>query len=107
MSRYNKNQTAYNDLLMYKSTLDKRGVKRIEQYRTPQLKDFDLSGIDYVFHSWGVGDMFWKLSVDFYGSPKYWYVIARFNNKPTEASLKIGEEIKIPLDLSIALQVIV
>ena len=107
MSRYNKNLTAFNNLLMYKETLDKRGVKRIEQYRTPQLKDSDFDGVDYVFHVWRLGDSFWKLSVEFYGVPKYWYIIARFNNKPTEASLSIGDEIKIPIDLSIALQVIV
>ena len=107
MSRYNKNQTAFNDLLEYKKLLDKRGVDKIEQYKTIPLKDVDFSDVNYLTHEWGDGDMFWKLSVEYYGDPKYWYVIARFNNKPTEASLSIGDQIKIPLSLSVALQVVV
>lgn len=107
MSRYNKNQTAFNELLEYKNLLDKRGVKRIEQYRTTSLKDVDLSMVDYVTRVWGIGDAFWKLSVEFYGEPKYWYIIARFNNMPTEASVSVGDQIKIPISLSLALQVVV
>jgi len=107
MSRYNRNRTAINDLLEYKNVLEKRGVKRIEQFRTPTLKDVDFSEIEYINHVWDDGDMFWKLSVQYYGDAKYWYVIARFNNKPTEANVKIGEQVRIPISLSVALQVVV
>ena len=50
---------------------------------------------------------FWKISNDFYGSPEHWYIIARFNNTPTEAHVKIGDTIKIPISLAQALQVVV
>jgi len=107
MSRYNRNKVAFNDLIEYKELLDKRGVKRIEQYRTTPLKDMNIDGIECVIHTFGDGDSFWKLSTKFYGDPQYWYIIARFNNAPTEASVSIGDQIRIPISLSLALQVVV
>jgi hypothetical protein len=107
MSRYNRNKVAFNDLLEYKEMLDKRGVKSIEQYRTSALKDANFAGVECAIHVFGDGDSFWKLSNQYYGDPQYWYIIARFNNKPTEANVSIGDEIKIPISLSLALQVVV
>ena len=107
MSRYNKRDIAFNDLLMYKEVLEERGVKRLKQYRVQTLKNKNTGGIDYFNHIWRDGDQFWKLSNEFYGDPQYWYVIAKFNNAPTEAHLSVGDQIKIPIDLAIALQVVV
>jgi nucleoid-associated protein YgaU len=107
MSRYNRNKVAFNDLIEYKELLDKRGVKRIEQYRTSALKNLNIEGIESVIHTFGSGDSFWKLANQYYGDPKYWYIIARFNNAPTEASISIGDQIRIPISLSLALQVVV
>ena len=39
MSRYNKRDIAFNDLLMYKEVLEERGVKRLKQYRVQTLKN--------------------------------------------------------------------
>ena len=107
MSRYSKGDIATNDLLMYKDTLEKRGVDKIKQYRTQRLKNRNTNGIEYFNHIWRDGDQFWKLSDKFYGSPDHWYVIAKFNNAPTEAHVAVGDRIKIPIDLAIALQVVV
>ena len=107
MSRYLNRITAFNNLDFYKKILESRGVSKIEQYRTPILKDFEADSIIYIEKVWVDGDAFWKLSTEFYGSPNYWYIIARFNNAPTEAHVGIGDTIKIPLDLSTALQVVV
>jgi len=107
MSRYRNIRTAINSLDEYKETLDSRGVKSIKQYRTQTLKTFDDSLIDYIERIWLDGDSFWKLAREAYGDPSLWYIIARFNNTPTEAHVKIGDIIKIPLDLAMALRVIV
>ena len=106
MSRYNRRIIAINDLDQYRKTLDSRGVNRIEQYKTQTFKKFDIEDVEYVERIWLDGDSFWKISDGFYGDPAHWYVIARFNNTPTEAHVKIGDIIKIPIDLSQALQVV-
>tara|TARA_R110000824_G_scaffold174112_8_gene352212 strand:+ start:5469 stop:5792 length:324 start_codon:yes stop_codon:yes gene_type:complete len=107
MSRYKARVIATNDLLIYKKVLEERGVKRIKQYKTGVLKHFDEETVDYISYIWKQGDTFWKLSETMYTDPQYWYVIARFNNAPTEAHIKIGDEIKIPINLTTALQVVV
>ena len=58
-----------------------------------------------VDHIWSYGDMYWKLAEIHYKDSKYWWLIASFNKRPTEAHNKIGDTIKIPVNLSEALQV--
>lgn len=106
MPRYDRRITAINDLDLYKDTFKKRGVRRIEQYITQTLKNIDVEAFDYAERIWRDGDSFWKLSTKFYGDPQYWYIIARFNNTPTEAHVSIGDTVKIPINLSMALQVV-
>ena len=106
MPRYDKRITAVNDLDIYKDTFERRGVKRIKQYRTQTFKKVNIESFDYIERVWRDGDSFWKLSKTFYGDPQYWYIIARFNNMPTEAHVNIGDIIKIPINLSLALQVV-
>tara|TARA_Y100001973_G_C5093516_1_gene278791 strand:- start:72 stop:404 length:333 start_codon:yes stop_codon:yes gene_type:complete len=109
MSRYISRITGVNDYEQYDKVLEERGVKSIEQYRTPVLKYFDednMREVDYINYVWKSGDTFWKLAKKYLDSPKNWWVIAAFNKKPTEAHLEIGEVIKVPLSLAQALQVI-
>lgn len=105
MSRYNNNLIATNDLDIYQDTFKKRGVTKIRQYRTKAFRNTNSDLLDYAERVWRDGDSFWKLSNKFYGNPDHWYVIARFNNTPTEAHVKVGDVIKIPINLSQALQV--
>ena len=89
----------------YKEIFDERGVKSIEQYRTPILKKIPdtVLTFDYV---WKVGDTYNNLAHKFFRNRTYWYIIALINNKPTEAHLQEGEKIKIPYDVNLVLQVI-
>ena len=107
MSRYNNVRKAFNDTDRYKKTLKERGVKRIEQYRTNTFKQYNTETVPYIEKIYKDGDSFWKFSAVHYVDPSHWYVIARFNNVPCEANLSIGDVIKIPIDLSLALQVVV
>ena len=109
MSRYLRRTLAINQDEQYKELFDKRGVTRIEQHRTPDftiLEQEFFDSIDVYKHVWKYGDLYWKLSAKFYGDPQYWWVIATYNRKPTEAHVKLGELIKVPINLADALQVV-
>ena len=109
MSRYNSRLKAINAEQQYKKTFDKRGIKKITQYRTLEKEVFEqevydsIETIDYV---WKYGDMYYNLAFRIYGDPELWWVIASFNKRPTEFHNKIGDVLKIPINLSDALQVV-
>jgi hypothetical protein len=92
--------TDKNDL--YENLLEDRHLNSIRYYSTPQL-DYptveEMKGLTRTRHIWTTGDRFFKLSIQYYGSAQYWWVIALFNQKPTEADLTVGDLIYIPLPL--------
>ena len=109
MSRYNNRTKGINSDEQYKSLLDKRGIKKVEQYRTLSKEVFEqevYDSIETINYVWKYGDMYWKLSSRIYGDPQYWWVIASFNKRPTESHNKIGDTLKIPINLADALQVV-
>ena len=109
MSRYIRRTTATNDEEQYNKMFKDRGVSQIEQHRTPEFVAVEketLEEIETQSHYWSMGDTYWKLSSVYYGSPEHWWIIASFNRRPTEAHNKIGDKIKIPINLSEALQVV-
>jgi len=103
MSRNKKKAVNTNN--QYKEIFEERGVNRIEQYRTPTLKEVPdtIPTFEYI---WKYGDNFAIIAHKFFKNKKYWYVIAQLNNKPTEAHVEIGETIKIPYDINLVLQVL-
>ncbi len=109
MSRYTDRIISINDTEEYKNLLDKRGVKKIEQYETLEKDVYEqeaYDSIETINYVWKYGDMYWKLSSRFYGNPKHWWVIASFNKRPTESHNKIGDTLKIPISLADALQMV-
>ncbi len=110
MSKRNKRRSlATNAERMYERVFKKKGVRSIVQYTTPTFKnptDDLLDTIKYETYVWSVGDRFWRLADKFYGDKNYWYIIARFNRKPTEAHVKVGDEIRIPINLGQAIEVL-
>lgn len=108
-SRYKRRKIATNSEQMYDKVFKKKGVKSIVQYPTPVFKkptQEKLDTIRFQSYIWSAGDRYWTLADKFYGDRNYWYIIARFNNKPTEAHISEGEEIKIPLNLGQAIEVL-
>jgi len=102
MSRYFDQDTTINQHTMYRKKLKRRGVIKIEHYKTPEftyVSPEDLDSIESYEYVWKYGDTFWRLASNFYNAPEEWWVIARFNNKPTECHVKVGETIKIPVNL--------
>ena len=97
-----------NENEQYRNLFDKRGIKKIIQYKTKSKRVYEQSvydAVETVEHIWKQGDMYWRLASIFYGDPNYWWVIADFNKRPTESHNKIGDVLRIPTDLSEALQV--
>lgn len=109
MSRYKRRIKAINDNELYDKLFEKRGVKKITQYRTPESVNVPqevLDSIETVEHVWSYGDAFWKLAARYYGDPRMWWVIASYNRKPTDTHMELGDLIRIPISLADALGVV-
>ena len=101
-SRYIPRRVFDNTEDVHENLRDSRGVKKIRHFETPhfqRLTASDHRSLTVVSHLWTVGDRFYKLSHKYYGTTKYWWVIARYNNAPTESHVKLGQKISIPLPL--------
>jgi len=100
--RYDNRAIFFNQESLYEKLFEDRNLSGIRHYGRadityPEAKD--LTRITKKRHIWKTGDRYYKLSVANYGTPQYWWVIALFNKKPTDASLKTGDLIYIPLPL--------
>ena len=101
-NRYASRPLLLNDAEEYDHLLEKRGLKSIVQYgsgvlRYPTVEE--IRNLTQVRHAWSSGDRFYKLAAQHYGNPEYWWVIAHYNQKPTEANVSLGDMIRIPLPL--------
>jgi hypothetical protein len=80
------------------------GVRQFSTLRlnepTPEELRDELRTIEKVY---SMGDKLYKYSYEIYGSTEYWWVIAWFNNKPTDTHCKIGDVISIPIPLERAI----
>ena len=109
MSRFKRRKIGLNKLFKDEEIFTNRGVEQIRQYTTPKMKnptEEELMRIPYEVHYWGAGDRYFKLAQRYYNDHNMLYIIALFNQKPTEGQIIIGEEIKIPTDLQIALEIL-
>ena len=112
MPRHKGQRIFRNNLYFYDFLRRKRGngdLKAIVQYRTPVLINPSVTqrantAVDN--HVWRYGDRYYKLAATYYQDPSYWWVIAQWNALPTEASVRIGDVIAIPLDLENALDIL-
>ncbi len=106
MSRYNRRPVAVNANEMYEDHFEVRDINSIEQYRTPKLRyprPEEASLVGFFSHSWSVTDKYYKLAAKYYGDSKLWWVIAQYNNAPTEQHLTEGQIVKVPYPLAAVL----
>jgi len=97
--RYVKNKIFHNSEESYRRYLKKRGIKKIIQHATtkfrhPELKD--LANFDRINYIWKTGDRYFKLADKYYGDSTKWWVIALYNQKPTDCHVSAGEVIYVP-----------
>tara|TARA_R100001082_G_scaffold110731_1_gene91524 strand:+ start:69 stop:407 length:339 start_codon:yes stop_codon:yes gene_type:complete len=98
-SRYAGTKKFINNSQVYEYIFEDRGVKQIQQYGTRHLRyptKSQVSQLDIVAHRWHYGDMYYKLAFENYGDSSLWWVVAFFNQRPTEAHVRFGSIIYIP-----------
>jgi len=101
-SRYTNRKVYINKEDLYKKRLDDRGVNHINQYESPQFRyptANQMSQLDLRSHIWKLGDRYYKLAHKYYGDPSLWWVIAWFNQMPTESHIALGDVLDIPFPL--------
>lgn len=109
-SRYLKTKILDNDAEFYEFLRKKRGnVKSLSHYATPILRQPDVSdraSLNTTAYIWKFGDRYYNLANQYYKNVDYWWVIAWYNGYPTEADIKPGDVIDIPLNLEQVLNVL-
>ena len=99
MVRYGSTKKIINNEKIYSNIFKNRGISQVEQYGTRFLKyptKNEILQLDIVSHTWSFGDMYYKLAYDNYGDPSLWWVIAFFNQRPTESQLRFGSVVYVP-----------
>ena len=101
-TRYDDRRILKNNLEAYTRVFEERNVNFIRQYNTAHFRyptSAQIQKLKRIEHVWAVGDRYYKLAAQYYGNPGYWWVIAHYNKKPTDASVSGGDLIFIPLPL--------
>ena len=104
--RYFKQNIFINTNASYRRYLKERGIKEVRQYNTPKLQHptaADAKDINNIDHIWKSGDRFYKLAHEYYGDSTKWWLIALYNQKPTEFHLNPGDIVYIPTPLDAAM----
>lgn len=102
INRYSRRTIMRNDLELYEKQFRDRALKLIKHYETAKFGFPDsnqIKNISLIEHTWTVGDRYFKLASKYYGDPVDWWIIALFNNKPTESDIMLGQVIYIPMPL--------
>ena len=101
--RYKKRLVALNNEKLYNDHFTRRGVNFIHQYTTPTLNHPTVEQVERlneINHVWTQGDRYYKLAHRYYNDSKLWWVIAWYNQKPTEGHLQLGDIVYIPTPLN-------
>ncbi len=102
MSRYNGYKKFRNDSEYYSPLRKSRELKSVVQYGTPLLYHpniFERASLQRDTHIWKYGDRFYNLADKYYNNPDLWWIIAWYNGYPTEAHIRKGDVIEIPVSL--------
>ena len=108
-NRYDGVEEAINQEEIYKQHLELRGVKFINQYKTFHMRHptaEQIGKLTMIGHVWSLGDRYYKLAHQYYGDSEWWWIIAWFNQKPTESHVDLGEVVNVPTPLNEVLQIL-
>tara|TARA_R100000388_G_C7185502_1_gene130860 strand:+ start:107 stop:442 length:336 start_codon:yes stop_codon:yes gene_type:complete len=78
--------------------LDSRGIEKITFYENFQFSNYNKDSYTFIEHVWSRGDRLYKLGHQYYGDKNSYWLIALFNNKPTDADYKYGDIVYIPIE---------
>lgn len=101
----NRNRFVFaNNDELYDNILTRKRITSLRQYETPIFPPLRTKvNIKTSLHVWKTGDRYYKLASAYYGNPQLWWVIALFNQKPTEGHLKKGDILRIPTPINLVL----
>lgn len=105
-SRYDNRAAAINAAPLYRAMLKRRGVNFIRQFKTPSLSfptDTEMGSLKEIDYTWKTGDRFFKLANEYYGDSTLWWIVAWYNQTPTESHVSTGQVIQVPLPLDAVL----
>lgn len=103
IKRYKNRKINYNNSELISKILELKNIDSIRHYISPQFKIptyLDRIKIKTIGSVWKRGDKLSKYAEKYYNDPKLWWVIAMYNNKPTDAHFTIGDVFYIPTDLN-------
>jgi hypothetical protein len=107
-SRYSNRNVFLNSNSKYQSAFfENRAVKSIEQYESPEINypsQEEIDSLTNISEIWDSSSKLYNLAYDHYGDASYWWVIAWYNRKPTEAHFEVGDTVYIPMPLSRAME---
>ena len=97
MPKYTGREIVTNEEDEYKDLLEIRGIDTIQQFKTFFFNRKNIkNSYGYHEHVWKKGDKLYKIANKYYGDIEFWWIIAMWNNKPTDANFKIGDVIEVP-----------
>ena len=106
-SRYNRREIFLNDNKKYRNVFFKdRYIEETFQYDSPKISyptPSEIRSLNNVLLVWGATDKLYNVANKYYGSPEYWWVIAWYNKKASEAEFKVGDQFYVPLPLDAVL----
>ena len=108
-NRYVKRKKIINNNLFYEKKFIDKGIKNIEQYPSPRFFYPSIEqkqNLPIEKYIWKQGDSLEKLSAKYYGDIQYWWVIAHYNQKPTEQHFTVGDIIIIPTLLGTVVKIL-
>lgn len=106
MDRYQNRKKFNNTMRLYKNQFDARELDGIRHYGTPRLKEItaeQMEALEVQTVIWSTGDKLYKLAHKYYNNSELWWVIAWFNEKPTDHHYKAGDVVYIPGPLEVVL----
>ena len=97
MPEYTNRKKILNDADLYADLLEERNVDEIVHFKTFFFnKNFARKPYVTRKYVWSQGDKLYKLAARFYGDHNLWWIIALWNNKPTDAHFFYGDIVSIP-----------
>jgi hypothetical protein len=97
MPKYTREERGLLNSDIYFDILERKGRKFLKIRRTVVFSGLQGMEIDiFKEHVWAREDKLHKLSLRFYGSTRYWWVIGLLNKKPTDGHYKVGDVVYIP-----------
>ena len=97
MPKYGNRSTIITSDDFYDDILDRRKVNEIRHYDVFEFsKKVIRSSYVVKEHVWSKGDKLYKIANKYYGDDEFWWIIALWNGKPTDAHYEFGTVVQVP-----------